>query len=131
MSYLRRIQAQVPHWVDPDEEDGHVVRIQNSAGRGPFDEKTRAKWVEKDGHVSPFEDDFDSRIFDMISEAQDENQGQLLYGFRDQAQLKKYFTVGELKKMKELGYTAHTVKADYVWYGKHQVIFQPKGWSGF
>lgn len=120
------VQAAVPHWVTPDRGESTVLRIQNTKGQGPF--AVREKWAEKEVHISPFEDQgFDSRILDMLSDAEDEGSGQFLYGFKDHAQLKRYFTPGELQKMADLGFTPKSVPADYVWFGHHQVIFTPTG----
>ena len=64
----------------------------------------------------------------MISDAQDAEEGQLLYGFANKKQMAAYFTETELKQMADLGYKPTTVPADYIWHGNHQVIFTPEDW---
>jgi hypothetical protein len=130
LSALRVVARKVPEgWPAPDKKGGHVYRIENKDGEGPFKNKAdRAKWQLSGGDwVIPMDDlGFDSETQDWLKQIwSDGTATGILFGFEDEAQYEEYFTEDERQRLLHIGFKLNKTPASLIWVGDHQVFYLP------
>lgn len=126
---LRRVVADMEGWPAPDKKGGHVYRVENQDGEGPFKNKVdREKWQLSGGDwVIPMDDlGFDGETRDWLKDVwASGNAEEIRFGFQDEAQFEEYFTEDERQRLLHLGFKLIKVPASMIWEGDHQVFYLP------
>jgi hypothetical protein len=107
-----------------------IYRVEDEEGKGPYmgsydvDEWTEGSHVG-DHHPTPMSDGIE---FWKVRDQHGNNN--ILCGFRDMDQLRKWFTCRELTNLYDMGLRVkvYQVNRDYIWHGNMQVVYH-KEWA--